>query len=241
MVKWVLHQAEKMLTVNSVYTNVNSNHWLESLVWVVFIWAAQPVPFKASNILFLIITVIFIYLFLVMKHPWVAYSATSASSSDCRLQSVKLKEERRGLGLQHTVPHGCQRQELVYWLEAESTGTGWWVWIYYFVIAWEKQAVLLQVSISNVLRHNASGQKSLSCFNLILLPSAMLLKHPTDVLEIGSSFQAGPWVFWKQHNQCRVRRMEEGGGLNIFQRGFVAQLSTGQKRQQGKVPSAAYL
>lgn len=224
MVKWVLHQAEEILTVDSVYININYNHWLESLVWVAFIWAARPVPFKASNILFLIITVIFIYLFLVMKHPWVAYSATSASSSDCHLQSVKLKKERRGLGLQHTVHNGCQRQELVCRLEAETTGTGWWVWIHYFVIAWEKQAVLFQVSISIMLRHNASGQKILSCFSLILLSSAMLLEHPTDVLEIGSSFQAGPWVFWKQHSQCRVRRMEDGGSLNIFQRGFVAQL-----------------
>lgn len=62
-------QAEEMLTVNSVYTNVTSNHWLESLVWVMFTWAAQPMPFKASNILFHIITVIFIELFLLMKHP----------------------------------------------------------------------------------------------------------------------------------------------------------------------------
>lgn len=57
-----------------------------------------------------------------MKHPWVAYSATSASSSDCHLQSMKFKKERRGLGLWHTIPNGCQRQELVSRVEAESAG-----------------------------------------------------------------------------------------------------------------------
>ena len=62
-----------------------------------------------------------------MKHPWVTYSATSASSSDCHLQSVKLKKESRGLSLQHTAPNGCQRQELFSRVEAESAGTGWQV------------------------------------------------------------------------------------------------------------------
>lgn len=59
--KMLTDQAEEMLTVNSVYTNVTSNHWLESLVWVTFTWAAQPMPF------FHVITVT--ELFLVMKHP----------------------------------------------------------------------------------------------------------------------------------------------------------------------------
>lgn len=57
-VKSAVHNAEELVTVNSVSHHIASNSWLESLVWVVFILASQCVPFNTFLIIFLILIIV---------------------------------------------------------------------------------------------------------------------------------------------------------------------------------------